>query len=345
MKKYQNINSLLLVSALFFGCADNTFDELPLDNNFAFQLVLDVEEGADLPDAEDFGLEVKFADYLPDLDLPGSTIILSYEIFDLEDDMVGNVVIDKVIYEIELDDCVYERELTFTSAGDGLNGTITISPDADLGTVPEAFEIVFTLPGLDNTEGSFKMQLSNLQSSANLLLGYPRVFEYNVLDNDVAGEWQLEIKSEEEFEEFKAVFGELNPDLQELSFEDITGSIKAEFGFEEMKFEIELVETETIVTCEDGEEETEIENKVIEFEAEYEAEDGELVLEGSREIINDAGLVEDELDFIVEGEYEIDEVEDTVIFRFFSVIDEDNYREGEELFQRSEGVIFTFKKD
>ncbi len=343
MKKYYYKSSILVTFALLLGCADNSLDEKPLDDNFPFQLVLDVEEGADLPDAEDYSIEVKFADYLPDLSLPNSTITLAYAITDLEDDMIGNVVIDKIVYEVELDDCVYERELEFTSEGDGLTGTISITPDTDLGSVPESFEIVFTLPGLDETEGSFKFELSNLESSDNLLLGFPQVFEYEVLNNDVAGEWELEISSGEEFEKFKEVFGSLNPELEELSFEDITGKVKAEFEFEEMKFEIELVETEEITTCEDGEEETETENKVLEIEAEYDAEDGEIEFEGSHEIINDNGLVEDELDFIIKSEYEFND--ESITFTFFSVIDEDNYEEGEELFKSDSGISFTFIKD
>jgi hypothetical protein len=345
MEKYSYKSLIIIAVALLFGCADNTLEEEPLDDNFPFQLVLDAEEGADIPDAEDYSVEVKFADYLPDLSLPNSTITLAYTLTDLEDDMIGNVVIDKIVYEVELDDCVYERELEFTSEGDGLTGVISITSDVDFGSVPESFEIVFTLPGLDDTEGGFKFELSNLKSSANLLLGFPQVFEYEVLDNDVAGEWELEIESEEEFENFKEVFGSLNPELEELSFDEITGKVKAEFEFEEMKFEIELVETEEVTTCEDGEEETETENKVIEIEAEYDAEDGEIEFEGSHEILNDNGLVEDELDFIIESEYELNEIDETVVFNFLSVIDEDNFKEGEELFRSDNGISFTFKKD
>ena len=345
MKKLNYRSSFILAAAILIGCADNSLDETPLDDNFPFQLVLDAEEGADLPDAEDYKVEVKFADYLPDLELPGSTMTLDYLITDLEGDMVGKVVIDKIIYEVEVDDCVYERELNFTSEGDGISGTISITADDDLGTVPEAFEIVFTLPGEDDTEGSFKVEFSNLETGENLLLGFPRVFEYEVLDNDVAGEWELEITSEEEFEKFKEVFGSLNPDLEELSFEEITGKVKAEFEFEEMKFEIELVETEEVTICEGGEEETETENKVIEIEAEYDAEDGEIEWEGSHEIINENGLVEDELDFIIESQYELNEVDETITFKFLSVIDEDNFEEGEKLFKSDDGISFTFIKD
>lgn len=345
MKKYFSIISIVLVVALLPGCADNSLDQEPWDDNFPFQLVLDAEEGGDLPDAEDYDVEVKFADFLPELSLPNSTITLAYAITDLEDDMIGHVVIDKIVYEVEIDDCVYERELEFTAAGDGLSGTISIVPDADLGSVPESFEIVVTLPGLDETEGGFKFELSDLQSSENLLLGFPQVFEYEVLDNDVAGEWEMEITSEEEFEELKEVFGPLNPELEDLVFEDITGKVVAEFEFEEMKFEIELTETEEVTTCEEGEEETETVNKVIEIEAGYDAGEGEIELEGSHEIINDNGLVEDELDFIIEGEYELNEGDGTAAFSFFSVIDEDNYEEGEELFRSESGISFTFTKN
>lgn len=341
MKKILFKVLLLTFVSLGISCADNTLEEEPLDDNFPFQLILDVEEGADLPDAEDYGLEVTFADYLPDLQLPNTPITLDYTIGDLENDMVGHVAIDKVIYEVEMDDCVFERELEFTDNGDG-TGIITIVPDVDLGSVPEAFEIVFTLPGLDETEGSFTFALSNLQSSSNLLLGSPNIFEYEVLDNDVAGEWELTLETEEDFDAFKEVFGPLNPELEALSFEDITGNVIAEFEFEEMKFEIELAETEDVTTCEDGETETETEHKVIEIEAEYDAGEGEIEFEGSHPIVNDEGLVEEELDFIVSGEYEEDG--DEMLLRFLSVIDEDHFEEGDELFRRDEGTTFSFSK-
>lgn len=337
------LNKIIILTIAVFGmqCADNTLDVKPLDDNFPFQLVMDTDEGADLPDAEDYGLEIKFADYLPDLQLPNAPILLDYTIADLEDDMVGQVSIDKIIYEVEVDDCVFERELEFTDNGDG-TGVISISPDTDSGTVPASFEIVFALPGLDNTEGSFSFALSNLQTTSNILLGSPHEFEYEVLDNDASGEWELTFSSEEEFETFKEVFGSLNPELENLSFADITGNVKAEFEFEEMKFEIELIETEEVTTCEDGETETEIENKVIEIESGYDAEDNEIEFEGSHEVVNDDGIVEDELDFIVEGSYEAED--DYLILTFLRVIDENHYESGDELFSNEDGISFTFSK-
>jgi len=341
MKNILTNASFLILTSIALSCADNSLEEEPLDDNFPFQIVMDADEGADLASAEDYDLEIKFADYLPDLELPNTSISIDYAITDQEDDMV-DVVIDKIIYEVEIDDCVFERELEFTDNGNG-TGTITISPDLDLGSVPEAFEIVFVLPGLDDTEGSFSFQLSNLQTSANLLLGSPNEFTYEVMDNDVAGEWELELTSEEEFDSFKEVFAPLNPELENLSFEDITGKVTAEFEFQEMKFVIELVETEEITSCEDGETETEIENKVVEIEAEYDAEDGEIEFEGSHLILSDEGLIEDELDFIIEGEYEVTGEELTL--NLVKVIDEDNFKDGEELFRRDDGVSFTFSKD
>jgi hypothetical protein len=334
-----------LIFTLLIGCVDNSFEELPLDDNYPFRLVLDAEEGADLADAEDYGIEIKFADYLPDLDLPNSPITVGYKLSNLEDDMVGNVAIDKVVYEVELDDCVYERELDFTASADGLIGTITLVPDSDLGSIPVEWEVVLTLPGTEGASGGFTFELTSLESTDNVLLGTPATFEYEVLDNELAGEWELEIGSEEEFEMFKEIFGKLNADIQELSFDDITGKIKAEFEFEEMKFEIELVETEEVTTCEDGETETELVNKVIEFEAEYESEEGEFVFEGSREILNDNGLVEEELDFILEGAYELNEIQESVTLVFVKLIDEDNYEDGDELFLNEDGIVFTFIKD
>lgn len=334
---------LFLVLLVITGCVDNELQQSPNDDHYPFRLILDADEGGSLPDEEDYSLEVKFADYIGSL--PAQSITVDYQIFDLEDDMRGEVKIDKIIYEVEKNDCTFERELPFSSSGDNLTGTITIAPDADLGTVPESFEIVFTLPGKDDTEGKFSFRLSNLKAPGNTILGTPLEFEYETLDNDVAGEWELEIKSKEQFEQFKLVFAPLNHELEALAFDDITGTITAEFGFEEMTFTIELEEEEEVTVCENGDTETEIENKELEIEAEYEAEDSELILEGSHLIIGKDGEVEDELDFMVESEYHVDEEDEEIEITFFAVIDEDNFAKGKELFSHTNGISFTFKKD
>jgi hypothetical protein len=342
MKKFTYI-IILVAAGWATGCADNELAVNPNTENYPFRLIVDADEGGDLSDAEDYDLEVTFADYTGEL--PNEPIIIQYEIKDLEDDMVGAVSIDKIVYEVELDDCVYKREINFAAAADGLSGSINIEPDVDLGSVPESFEIVFTLPGADDTEGGFVFEITSLESEGNILLGAPTAFEYEVLDNDVAGEWELEILSEEDFENFKQVFAPLNAELDELSFEDITGKVTAEFEYGEMKFVIELLEEEEVTVCENGETETETANKEIEVEAEYEAEDGELAFEGSHFLIGDDGEIEGELDFIIESEYENDELNETIAFTFFKVIDEDNYEEGEELFLNADGILFTFVKD
>lgn len=331
---------LLLVMA---ACADNTLETKPNDDNFPFQIILDTDEGADLPDAEDYSLEIKFADYLPDQKLPNTEIVLHYSISNFEDDMAGAVTIDKIIYEVEIDDCIFERELEFTATDKAeITGTILLTPDDDLGGIPELFEIVFTLPGLENTAGAFTFEITDLQSNvAHVILGSPRVFEYEVLDNDVAGEWELNITSAEEFDAWKEIFAPISGELEDIEFEDITGKIVAEFEFQEMKWVIELAETEEITVCEEGESETEIENKVIEIEAEYEAEDGELVFEGSHVIFGDDNNPEDELDFMIEATYEVNE---TLQITFFHVKDEDNFEEGEELFQNESGYLFELSK-
>lgn len=315
------------------ACGDNDLGINPKNENYPFRLVMDADEGADLADAEDYDIEVVFADYLGDL--PNEPITLTYVISDLEGDMVGAVEIDKIVYEVEIDDCLYERELEFTA--DGLTGTITISPDEDLESVPESFEIVVTLPGVEGAEGSFVFTITSLQTaSTNVILGLPASFEYQVLDNDVAGEWEFELSTEEEFETFKEVFGLLNTELNGLAFADITGKVTAEFEFEEMKFVVELAEEEEVTTCEDGEVETEIENKIIEIEADYDAEDGELEFEGSHVPETQ------ELDFKIEATYSADGSSLTITI--FRIIDEDNQKEGEELFLSATGISFTFSK-
>jgi hypothetical protein len=336
MKIYQI--ALLLSAFAVTRCAENELSVSPKDNSFPLQLIVDADEGGDLADAEDYGLEIKFADFIGDL--PTETITLGYEL-DGEESFTDQVKVDKVIYEVEIDDCIYERELDF----DPIAKTITLSKDADLETLPEAFEVVFELPGVDDTEGGFSFTLTSIQSAnSNIVVGEPSTFEYEVLDHELAGEWIWELGSEEDLEDFKEVFGVISPELMDLAYEDIleddgTRIIRLEFEFGEMKFEIELAEEEEF--CEEGEIETD--NKQLEIEAEWEAEDGELVLEGSHFIIGDDGEIEDELDFIVEAFYELDEIEDQVILSFVKIIDEDNFVDGEELFAAEK--VFSFKKD
>lgn len=315
------------------SCGDNDLGVAPENEHYPFRVVMDSDEGGNLPDAEDYDVEIKFADYLGEL--PNNPITLSYEIKDVEGDMAGVVEIDKIVYEIELNDCVYERELEFTA--NGLTGTITVAPDPDLGAVPESFEVVFVLPGLDETEGGFVFEITSLQSEDNVILGLPVLFQYEVLNHEVAGEWELEIESEEEFEAFLKVFGPLNEELADLSFEDITGKVKAQFEFGEMKFEIELTEEEEVTSCEEGESETETVNKVIEVEADYDVEDGELEFEGSH--VEEG----DELDFQISAEYS--RLMESLTIIFLKVVDEKNYEEGEELFLDGDGISFTFSKD
>lgn len=339
MKKHIYLLFILLAVA----CAENDLAVDPKTENYPFRLIVDMDEGGDLPTAEDYDLEIKFADFIGDL--PDNLVTIHYQISDLEDDMIGAVSIDKVVYEVELEDCVYERELAFTASADGLTGTISIAPDEDLGTIPESFKVVFVLPGLEETEGKFTFSLTELESEGNIILGAPVQFAYEVLDNDVAGEWEFELSTEAEFENFKLVFGPLNAELDALSFEDITGKITAEFEFGEMKLVVELSQEEEVTTCEDGDVETETVNKEIEIEVGYGAEDGELEFEGSHFIVGEDGEVTNELDFIVQGTYELNDENGQITFTFFKVIDEDSYEEGEELFLSETGLSFTFEKD
>jgi hypothetical protein len=303
-----------------------------MDTNFPLRLELDVDKGGTLPDEEDYGLEIKFADFVGDL--PNVPITLTYELKDVSGDFQGVVEIDQVVYKVEIDDCEFERELNFSA------NTIEIAPDPDLdGQVPEEIEVVFVLPGLNETSGGFIFEITDLQSTGNVAFNLAREFEYEVLDNDIAGEWEIELENEAEFLSFQEVFGPINAQLASLSFADITGEVKFEFEFEEMKIEIELANPETEEKCEDGEvEEEEIH---IEIEAEYEAEDGELEMEGKHQILDDNGILESEPDFIVEAEFSING--DELTLTFATVIDEDNFAAGEELFTGENS--FVLEKD
>ncbi|MBT1704610.1 hypothetical protein [Chryseosolibacter indicus] len=328
MKTSQLKNILIASLSLIFACADNELDVTPEDQNFPFQIILDADEGGDLPNAEDYSIEVTFADYIGSL--PKGTFTLSYQIDNFEGDMEGKVHIDQVLYEYEEDDCAFEREINFIPSNDGLSGSILITPDPDLGTVPETFEIVLTLPGNDNTEGSFAFRLTSLETSERVILGPAIEFEYEVLNSDVAGEWEMDIADKEDFKTFKSIFAPLSHDIDELEFIDITGKVAFEFEYGEMQMEIELAEEEEVVSCEDGETEIEIKNKIIEFEADYEADDGELSLEGSHEIIGEDGEAEDEVDFILRAEYTNSE-DGTLNLTIEHIVDENNFKVGEEL--------------
>lgn len=298
-------------------------------NQNPYRLEFDEEEWGDLPDAEDYGIVIKFADWLGDL--PNTPITLSYS-FSGEGDF-ANVAIDEVIYEYEDDDeCVFERSVSF----DG--GTITIPVDPDLGTVPEEIEIVaaFNLAGDEATDGGFSFSITSVSSSADVLFNDVATFEYEILETDPAGAWVLELATEADFERFKTVFAPVSSDLAALSFADITGEVAVEFDYVEVKFEVELVETEVVEECSEGEIESEEVNVVVEIEAEYGAEEGEFELEGS--YFNEDG---EELDFILEGDYELGS--ETISFTFKSLIDEDNFKSGEELYTGD--AAFTLVRD
>jgi len=336
LKKY---TSYLFLAFVLASCVDSELAVKPKDEDYPFRLILDTDEGGDLADAEDYGLEISFADFIGDL--PSEPITLTYEIegvgsFD------GVVAIDKVVYEVEVDDCVYERELDF----DPVAKTITITEDNDLGSLPEAFEVVFLLPGVEDTEGGFTFEITDLQTTnENVIVGEPSQFEYEVLVNELAGEWVWELESEDDLNEFKEVFSSISPELNDLELTDILDDdgrfIRIQFEYGEMKFEIELVEEEEV--CVEGEIETE--NLQLEIEAEWDAEEGELELEGSHLIIGDDAEIENELDFIVSATYVLDELNGTIALTFLKIIDEDNYEEGEELFISEIGSTFTFEKD
>ncbi len=308
---------LLLLGSLLASCALEEPETKIEDTNFPLRLQID-EEGAALADAEDYGIEIAFADYIGDL--PANEIVLTYSLVG-EDDF-ANAEIDEILYEYEDGDCVFEREIDFTSE------TITIPVDTDLGTVPAEFEITvaFNLAGSEAAEGGFAFEITEVQSADGVLFNQINAFEYEILENDAAGEWVLEFADEAAFESFKSVFGLVSTDLAEIEFSEIAGEVVFEFEFEEVKIEIELNEMEEVTVCEDGVPTIEEESLVIELEAEYEVEGGEITLEGS--YFNEDG---EELDFIIEGEYATATDELTVTFK--SVLDQDHYEEGDLLFE------------
>jgi hypothetical protein len=332
MKALYKFSLIVLAVALFYACDESDQEVEQLDTDFPFRMELDVDEGGTLPDEEDYGLEIKFADWLGDL--PDVPITLTYQFKNVEGDFAGVVEIDEVVYKVEIDDCEFERELNFTAS------TITIAPDPDLdGLVPEEFEVIFVLPGLDETSGGFVFEITGIESSANVEFNLAREFEYVVVDSDLAGSWVMELETEEEFEAFQDIFGPINAQLRELTFAEITGEVKMEFEFVEMKIEIELENPETEEVCEDGEvEEEEIH---LEIEAEYDADDGELEMEGSHQLFDDNGLLESEPDFIADAIYSIEG--EMLMITFEKVVDEDNFADGEELFSGENS--FMFEKD
>jgi len=316
---------ILLIGSIFTACDERDPDVEPLDENFPFRFVLDADEGADLPNAEDYGLEVALADFLGEA--PAQPVTLTYEFSDLEDDFVGNVEIDEIIYTVEIDDCEFERTIDFTG------NQINITVDDELGSIPLEFEIVFALPGLDDTEGSFAFTITDIQTNGDILLNEATTFEYEVLDSELAGDWLITL-TEDEYAQFQEFFSLVNEEILDVDYSDFAdGEVAVEFGFEEMKFEIELLEEEEV--CEDGETELEALTVEIEFEWDADEDEGEIEFEGERTFDDDG--IASEADVIAEAEYTING--DQLELIFTSLIDEDNYEEGEELFAGSRSFI------
>jgi len=316
------INILSITALISLGaCALNEEEVEANNDNFPFRLVYDQAEGADLPDAEDYGIEIEFADWLGDL--PDSEIVLTYTL-EGSGDFTG-VSVAEVVYtyegELEGEDCEYEREATATES------TITIPVDDDLGTVPEGIEVVidFGLAGAGAADGGFTFEITDVTSSANVAFTAITAFEYEILEDDVAGAWIYEFTNEADYNGFRDVFGILSDDLAETDFSDLNApEVVAEFEFEEMKFELELTETEDI--CEDGEIETE--NVTVEIEAEWDFEDGEFELEG--ELPNGD-------DFLATGTYSLEV--DQLILEISNIVDDG----GDSLYSGS--FVITFDAD
>lgn len=331
-------NKLTYIVAVLFAllglqsCAVNDLAEYPKDANFPFRLVLDTDKGGDLPDAEDYALEIKFADFIGAL--PRTPISVDFEISDLTGDMAGTVEIDEIIYE---DKDGEEHSLDFTLRAGGRSGTIFLNAPVT-GMVPAEFEVVFKLPGEEGVffaTGSFKFALSNLQAGgANVVLGSPREFTYEVLDHELAGSWKFEIDDEAGLTILKEAFGVLNADLRTLGFSDIMPGepveVEIEFEFEEVKL--------VIVYIDRSGEEVE-----IEIEGEYDFDDGEIKIEGSHLVFAKDGQIEGELDFLLEGAYDISG--DVLTMSVIRIIDEDNYKPGKELLLKEHGIAFEFEKD
>jgi len=320
---------ILLISSVFVACDEQDPDVEPQDDSFPFRIVLDTDEGADLPDAEDYGLDVGLADFLGEA--PSQPVTLTYEFSDLEDDFVGAVEIDEIVYKVEIDDCEFERSIDFTG------NQINIPVDDELGSIPVEFEIVFALPGLDNTEGGFAFTITDIQTSSDILLNEAATFEYEVLDSELAGDWLITL-SEDEYAQFQEFFSLVNEEILDVDYSDFAdGEVAVEFAFEEMKFEIELLEEEEV--CEDGVTELEALTVEVEFEWDADEDEGEIEFEGERTFDEDG--ITAEADVVVEAEYTING--DQLELTFTKLIDEDNYEEGEELFAGSRS--FTLIKD
>ncbi|MBK6265437.1 hypothetical protein JKA74_10350 [Marivirga sp. S37H4] len=353
-----NIFSVLALALAFTACVDEDF-EYPQDaeSEELFILALDADEGGALESETDYGLEVAFQDYFGEL--PEAEVTISFEIKDAEGLQIGpednQLHIKEIIYEI--DDCT-EGELDFTFNAEG-TGTITLKPDPEIG-MPEAFEVVFSLPyetvmddGEEENESLLEDDLENeddrgfvfeitgiTSDEESIVLSPVAEFEYIVLDNEkITAEWELDISEEAVFDQFKEAFSPINADLAELDYSEVN-AIKFEFQFEELAIKIELIEEEA-----DECDPTDFSNKEIEIEAEYGAEDGELELEGSYLVFNEGdGEVEAELDFILQATYEVSLSEERLTISLQSLEDEDNFNE-EAYYNRENAYTFNLNRD
>lgn len=305
------------------------------------QVILFSDEGAgEVEDEDKIEIALSFLDRIDPTgeELGGTTVPLTadatvvFQIVDAEGfDNLGDYLLDWAAY-YEVDDCTTSDDL-------GIDLNLSFDPATGMGSVlfpKEVEEIIIEFEVNDAlfdddivNDGSrgFKAMLLSVTSAGDekVVVNPDLEFEYVVLDDElIFGSWELDVEDADQFAAFVSLFGLLNEDIRTLQAEDVD-AIEVEFKFDELSFVVVLKEEEEEEDCGEIElvnVEIEVEGGYesltddalegeIEFADDIEQEDGselEFVYKGNFSIDNDQLTLE------LEGEYDDETVEATLIF-------------------------------
>lgn len=332
------IGSLVIAFLFASACSERDKDVInPISvENFPKIILLDDGGDGDVEDGDEVEIAVTFADEIDPEgeELAGKVIpltapaTLSFEIeaadglANLSDYILGA----KAYYEI--DDCTESDDIAVTL--DLAAGTGSVVFPADVEELIIALELddaLFDDDEQNSADRGFSLKLTGVDAGdQNVVVDVDNSFDYLVLDEEsVFGEWELDHEDADQFAAFKALFGALDPSIQNLAVADVD-AIEFEFGWEKFACKVVLVEEEED-ECEPGafdnaelEVEGEWVNDIedlfgaesadIEFEDKIEQEDGSEVdfkFEGSFTFNGD-----DEITLTLSGEYLDDISEQTL---------------------------------
>jgi len=304
----------IVLSVMLLSACEKKNDGLvvPLVEQDFPQIILLADEGdGELEDEDKFSFKIGLADRVDPSgkELGGKVVPLEHDVtvnFEISSFKGFNSISDyilaaKAFYEI--DDCT-------TSDDKGIDLKLVFNKTTGKGSVTfpkgvEEIEIEF-----ETNDALFDDKLFNTQSrkleikltsvdakGQNVVVNDHNVFEYLVLDDDgIYGEYELDIKDQQQFQNYINLFGLVNEEVKGLKPADVE-EIKIEFQYGEFKAIVVLKETEQINDC--GKIKTE--NKEIEIEGEFEELDDDK-LSGSVEFV---GEIEGAGEFTYKGSFKL----------------------------------------